>query len=336
MRRPAAKDKLGDAELLRLSGKGDEEAFLILYRRHQAPVFRFALHMSGKIETAEEVTQEVFLSLLSEASRYANERGTLQGYLIGAARNQVRRQLRDARKTILEGIEFGSNSGEYLLEELGREQELAALREAILKLTNEVPRNRCALRFGRDGVRTRRGAVRLRTRNRSFAFASGAENFANKAAKAGKMPGINDSFDLQEKLNRMAKLLPTDASARAEAQVLMAFRTRRRKRRMWRYGASLAVLLALVSGWFWARHSGQATQTDVAHESYAGAIAGFVALPYSESDVPMEDAVIVRVRLHASELGRFGVPVGPGTADGKVADLLVGQDGVARAVRLVE
>ena len=60
--RPAAKDKLSDAELLRLC-KGDEEAFLTLYRRHQGSVFRFALHMSGKQETAEEVTQEVFLAL---------------------------------------------------------------------------------------------------------------------------------------------------------------------------------------------------------------------------------------------------------------------------------
>ncbi len=123
-----------DAELLRLSGKGDEEAFLILYRRHQGPVFRFALHMSGKQETAEEVTQEVFLTLLSEASRYEKERGSVQGYLIGVARNQVRRQLRDIGKSISDNVEFSSDSGEQLLNELGREQELDALRRAILSL----------------------------------------------------------------------------------------------------------------------------------------------------------------------------------------------------------
>jgi RNA polymerase sigma-70 factor (ECF subfamily) len=134
VKRQAAKDKLSDAELLRLSGKGDEEAFLILYRRHQGPVFRFALHMSGKQETAEEVTQEVFLVLLAQASRYSNERGSLQGYLIGAARNQVRRHLRDARKNIFDGMEASSHSGAYLLDELGREQELTALRAAIVNL----------------------------------------------------------------------------------------------------------------------------------------------------------------------------------------------------------
>jgi RNA polymerase sigma-70 factor, ECF subfamily len=134
VRRQAANDKLSDAELLRLSGKGDEEAFLILYRRHQGPVFRFALHMSGKVETAEEVTQEVFLILLAEAPRYANERGSLQAYLIGAARNQVRRQLRAVRQNISDDMDSSSQSGEYLLDELGREQELNALRRAVLNL----------------------------------------------------------------------------------------------------------------------------------------------------------------------------------------------------------
>jgi RNA polymerase sigma-70 factor (ECF subfamily) len=46
----------------------------------------------------------------------------------------VRRQLRDARKNICETIESSSDSGEYLLDELGREQELSALRRAILNL----------------------------------------------------------------------------------------------------------------------------------------------------------------------------------------------------------
>ncbi len=151
------------------------------------------------------------------------------------------------------------------------------------------------------------------------------------------MFGMNHPSELQETLNRMTEMLPRDASAATEERLLTTFRARRRTRRMWRYGGSAAACFALGSGWFLARHFGSASATKaVTHDNYAGAIAGFVALPYAESGVPMEDAVIVRVRMQASELGRFGVPVGPGTADGEVADLLVGQDGVARAVRLVE
>ncbi len=121
---------MGDAELLQLSSNGDEEAFVILYRRHQGPVFRFALHMSGSRETAEEVTQEVFLALLAGLRRYARQRGPLQPYLIGMARNHVRRHFAQVAAT----GERPCHSPEHLLEEISAEQELAALRAAILKL----------------------------------------------------------------------------------------------------------------------------------------------------------------------------------------------------------
>ena len=138
MKRSLSTYELGDNELLRLSREGDEEAFLALYRRHQGAVFRFALHMSGCREIAEEVTQEVFLTMLAEARQYVAERGPFQAYLIGIARNQVRRQLRHAREMAAEWLEARAepegNSGEQLLDELSRAQELSALRAAILSL----------------------------------------------------------------------------------------------------------------------------------------------------------------------------------------------------------
>jgi RNA polymerase sigma-70 factor, ECF subfamily len=125
-------DDLSDSDLLRLSGKGNEDAFLILYRRHQGPVFRFALHMSGRQDVAEEVTQEVFMTLLSEAKSYAAERGPLQGYLIGVARNKVRRQLAQSRMWAPDSDVTGQDP--QLFEGLNKEQELAALRSAIISL----------------------------------------------------------------------------------------------------------------------------------------------------------------------------------------------------------
>jgi RNA polymerase sigma-70 factor (ECF subfamily) len=127
-----AKEDLGDTELIRLVEKGDEDAFLALYRRHQGAIFRFSLHMSGCREMAEEATQEVFMSLLSESRLYAPGRGPLQAYLIGIARNKVRRQLALSRAwaSDLSVAEEGIS----LLEGLNKEQELAALRNAILSL----------------------------------------------------------------------------------------------------------------------------------------------------------------------------------------------------------
>ncbi|MBV8551670.1 MAG: RNA polymerase sigma factor [Acidobacteriaceae bacterium] len=138
MRKPPAKDELSDYDLLRLSRKGNEEAFLLLYRRHQGAVFRFALHMSGSRETAEEVTQEVFLAILTDAKPYVAERAPLQAYLIGVARNQVRRQLRDAGAIAFDAEEANrklwNDCAEQLVDQLSREQELGTLRAAILSL----------------------------------------------------------------------------------------------------------------------------------------------------------------------------------------------------------
>src|ERR1700730_2515866 len=82
-----------DGALLRILAAGDEAAFTALYRRHQGPVYRFALQMSGKTEIAEEVTQEVFMWLMRESRQYQPERGPLIAYLYGVARNYVLRHL---------------------------------------------------------------------------------------------------------------------------------------------------------------------------------------------------------------------------------------------------
>jgi RNA polymerase sigma-70 factor, ECF subfamily len=86
-----------DAELLRLMAAGDEQAFAIIYRRHQPQLYRFALLMGGSASVAEDVTQEVFMVLIRESQRYDPARGTLTAYLHGIARNCVLRILERER-----------------------------------------------------------------------------------------------------------------------------------------------------------------------------------------------------------------------------------------------
>ncbi|HXZ13196.1 MAG TPA: sigma-70 family RNA polymerase sigma factor [Candidatus Sulfotelmatobacter sp.] len=88
-----------DDGLLRRMMAGDEEAFTLLYRRRQPPIYRFALHMSGNAAVAEDVTQEVFMTLIRDATRFDPARGTLGGYLFGVARNLVRRRWEQERNS---------------------------------------------------------------------------------------------------------------------------------------------------------------------------------------------------------------------------------------------
>jgi RNA polymerase sigma-70 factor, ECF subfamily len=84
---------LEDHELLRRAAAGDEQSFTALYRRRQSAVYRFALQMSGSAGIAEEVTQEVFMSLLDDKGSYDPGRGPLASYLYGIARRLVWRCL---------------------------------------------------------------------------------------------------------------------------------------------------------------------------------------------------------------------------------------------------
>ncbi|HEV8253144.1 MAG TPA: RNA polymerase sigma factor [Vicinamibacteria bacterium] len=82
-----------DGDLLRRLRGGDEDAFSELYRRWQGPMYRFALRMSGSPPVAEDVTQEVFMAIMAEGSRYDPSRGAVSSYLYGIARHQVLRRL---------------------------------------------------------------------------------------------------------------------------------------------------------------------------------------------------------------------------------------------------
>src|SRR5690242_12371345 len=86
-----------DNDLLRLISDGDERAFVEFYRRHQGPVYRFALQMSGKAEIAEEVTQDVFMVVMNAPRQYDSKRGSLAAFLYGIARNYVLRCLERER-----------------------------------------------------------------------------------------------------------------------------------------------------------------------------------------------------------------------------------------------
>ncbi len=88
---------LSDAELLRRAAGGDEDAFTALYRRRQSGLYRFAFQMSGSAAVAEDVVQEVFLTLIRQWPRYDDTRGSVAAFLYGIARNHVLRALERER-----------------------------------------------------------------------------------------------------------------------------------------------------------------------------------------------------------------------------------------------
>ena len=78
-----------DTDLLRQVRGGTAAAFQALYRRHQGPLYRFALLRCGSAATAADVVQEVFMGLLTDSFKFDPLRGALPNFLFGVARKLI-------------------------------------------------------------------------------------------------------------------------------------------------------------------------------------------------------------------------------------------------------
>jgi RNA polymerase sigma-70 factor, ECF subfamily len=134
-----------DEDLLKRSAKGDEEAFTALYRRHADVLYRFAFRMTGSSWGAEEIVQDVFMTLVREPGKYDAERGTLPAFLFGIARNKIMKYNERLPREIslVERQEDGSGGGLTLRDSFTpamwaeQRERLEKVRAAVMELPIE-------------------------------------------------------------------------------------------------------------------------------------------------------------------------------------------------------
>jgi RNA polymerase sigma-70 factor (ECF subfamily) len=121
---------------------GDAGAFEALYDRRQGGIYRYALRMTGSQSFAEDVTQEVFLSLIRDRSDYQPSRGSVKSYLYGMARYRLLKRLQRERSFVSldtsddgEGATGDDLRSEYdPFHELAQEEVVRLVRQAVLSL----------------------------------------------------------------------------------------------------------------------------------------------------------------------------------------------------------
>jgi len=127
--------QITDGELVRTMLGGDRDAFAELYRRRQRDVYRFALHMTGLPDLAEDVTQEVFMVLMRRGRDYDELKGSVNSFLLGVARNYVLRRLRQEQRLV--SIDDAANNASIEAgagDALTRTEEIRAMHKAVLNL----------------------------------------------------------------------------------------------------------------------------------------------------------------------------------------------------------
>lgn len=158
---------------------------------------------------------------------------------------------------------------------------------------------------------------------------------------------MNEHPELLDALRALASEGPSEAPPQVEERLKREFRRLNRRRNLVTWVPVLSAAAAVVIALLLWNHAGKVkpviTAPSVAAAEAAGSVvedesdASFYPLPEADGLPAVENAMVVRVQLPVSSLQLMGVPVGNDGADTSVeADLLLGQDGLARGVRLVQ
>lgn len=176
---------LSDTDLILRVADGDSQALEELYSRYSQPVFSMAYSTLRDYALAEDVTQEVFVSLWTRASRFDPERGIFRHWFLHLAHNRVidelrrrkRNALRSADKTPEEaalGLEAPGNTADQAVNAVLYSAAVRALgtlpaeqREAVMMAylegaTQQEISKRTGVPLGTVKTRLRLGLIKLR------------------------------------------------------------------------------------------------------------------------------------------------------------------------------
>ena len=273
------------------------------------------------------------MNVLLKSGRYDASKGAVLSYLLGTARHLMLKRLSHSRSFSMEEFTDDLNversiERETPLDDFARQETIEVVRAAVQSLPaahREVivlceleemdyveAANVHAMsgRYGPFPIEPRQGTAQQKTRSDS---------------------GMT-------KLNAALRALDADdaklcASAEVRERLLSKLReASRARRRKWLGVSSIAAALLLaIALYAWRignrQPAPETSITEVATE--------FLPLPYSH--VPMHTVSTVRIEVPATALASFGLAPGDyrennGTVQ---ADVLVGEDGIARAVRFI-
>lgn len=160
-----------DDDVIRRARQGDMAAFEAVYRHYAGMVYRVSLRMTGRVEDAEEVTQQVFLAVHRSLKTFAGQ-STLKTWIyritVNCSLNEIKRRIsrpevgwdegfdpEDARHEAVEAVEKEAQQQKIgeLLEYLNPDQKACLVLRAQEGLSYEdIARTLC---ININTVRTR-------------------------------------------------------------------------------------------------------------------------------------------------------------------------------------
>lgn len=134
MRDDAAAPEDPDAALLQRAGAGDREACAALVRRHLGRVYRLAHRLLGDAGDAEDVVQETFLRVWTEAPRWREGPARFGTWLHRVTQNLAIDRLRRRREAGADALDSLPDGGAPAGARMDREAADRAVRDAVAAL----------------------------------------------------------------------------------------------------------------------------------------------------------------------------------------------------------
>lgn len=133
-----------DDELLRRCRAGDQAAWQTLVSRHTRRVFNLAYRFVGRVDEAEDLTQDVFVKVYQSLDRYRASEGAFGTWLMTVARNQAidnyRRRREERRRRVDDEtvLDVVPAAGEGPLRSLEREERVRLVHQGLRALPPDL------------------------------------------------------------------------------------------------------------------------------------------------------------------------------------------------------
>ena len=132
---------LADENLISFVGRGDAEAFTILYDRHGRAAFSLAYRLMGERQAAEDLVQDAFLKVWRSATSYRSKRGNVRTWILSIVHNRGIDQLRShaSRRRTQDKIEATAprSAASEAFAETWRNSQREHVREALNTLPSD-------------------------------------------------------------------------------------------------------------------------------------------------------------------------------------------------------
>jgi RNA polymerase sigma-70 factor (ECF subfamily) len=132
-----------DDDLLQGCRAGSQAAWKELVSRHTRRVFALAYRFTGRVDEAEDLTQEIFVRVYQSLDHF-QERGSFSAWLLVVARNQAIDHYRSVREERLrrgggtDALEAIASQADGPLRSLEREERVSLVRKGLRSLPREL------------------------------------------------------------------------------------------------------------------------------------------------------------------------------------------------------